>query len=415
MKAVSIADPRNLAGTRKPRVLDRYARGLVFRQLERLDVGHLTLCDGDERRSFGRAADSQDLGAHIEVLDASMYCDVAFGGTIGAGEAYMRGAWRSENLVDLVRLLLRNRQMLDDMENGAARLTRSLMKLFHWVNRNSRAGARRNISAHYDLGNDFFVLWLDESMMYSSAIFEHESMTLAEAQRHRLEVICDKLELEPRDHLIEIGTGWGGLAMHAAKNRGCRVTTTTISPQQYELARRRVREAGLEDRIELLLEDYRDLSGRYDKLVSIEMIEAIGSRQYDGYFAKCNELLRPGGRMLIQAITIADQQYAAAQRDIDFIQRHIFPGGALPSVSVMVDAIARMTNLAITGIEDIGRHYALTLNHWRKNFFDRIDRIRALGYPDEFIRMWEFYLTYCEGGFAEQAISDIHLVADKRG
>lgn len=414
MKAVSIADPRNLAGTHKPRVLDRYARELVFRQLERLDAGHLTLFDRGNRRSFGADADSTDLRAHIEVLDASAYSDIAFGGTIGAGEAYMRGTWRSENLVDLVRLLLRNRQMLDNMERGAARLTRPLMKLFHWLNQNSRAGARRNISAHYDLGNDFFALWLDESMMYSSAIFEHESMTLADAQRHRLDVICDKLELGPDDHLVEIGTGWGGLAMHAAQNRGCRVTTTTISRQQYELARRRIRDANLENQIELLLDDYRDLSGQYDKLVSIEMIEAIGSRQYDQYFAKCNELLRPGGRMLIQAITIAEQQYAAAQREVDFIQRYIFPGGALPCVSVMADAIARMTNLMITGVEDIGRHYVLTLNHWRKNFFDRIDRIRALGYPDEFIRMWEFYLTYCEGGFAERAISDIHLVADKR-
>ncbi len=413
MKAVSLADPRHLSGTPKPTSLDRLARSLVLRQFERLDRGCLTLREGNAEASFGESASNATLRADIEVLDPSAYCDVAFGGTIGSGEAYMRGAWRSDDLVKLVRLLLRNRSVLEDMDKGSARLTRPLQNLFHKLNRNTREGARRNISAHYDLGNDFFSLWLDETMMYSSAIFEHPSDSLLDAQRHRLDVICDKLRLGPNDHVVEIGTGWGGFALHAAKTRGCRVTTTTISAQQYELAKRRVDEAGLADQIELLLEDYRDLSGRYDKLVSIEMIEAIGSEHYDAYFAKCASLLKPGGQLLIQAITTFDRQHELLKKEVDFIQRYIFPGGCLPSISAMSSAIGRASDLLITGLEDIGRDYALTLNHWRRNFFAQIEKVRALGYPDEFIRMWEFYLTYCEGGFAERAISNVLLTAEK--
>jgi cyclopropane-fatty-acyl-phospholipid synthase len=413
MKSSSIADPRNLVGTRRPAFLDWVARDLVIRQLQNLDTDRLILEYAGQTFAFGQPAHAAELQAHVEISDASAFRDIAFGGTVGAGEAYMRGAWRSDDLVCLVRLLLRNREVLDGMDAGTARLTRPLMKLFHWLNPNTRTGAKRNIAAHYDLGNEFFAEWLDESMMYSSAIFAHESMSLADAQRHRLRVVCDKLELTDRDHLIEIGTGWGGLALFAARERGCRVTTTTISRQQYELARQRIAEAGLETRVQVLLRDYRDLTGEFDKLVSIEMIEAIGNRQYEHYFAKCNELLRPGGRMLIQAITIDESQYDIALREVDFIQRYIFPGGCLPSISVMADTIARMTNLVITSVDDIGRHYATTLRHWRMNFFERLDRIRNMGYPDEFIRMWEFYLTYCEGGFRERAISDVHLVAEK--
>ena len=325
----------------------------------------------------------------------------------------MRGAWQCEDLVSLVRILLRNRDVLDNMEEGTAWLTRSLQWFFHWLNRNTREGARRNISAHYDLGNDFFALWLDESMMYSSAMFEYEGQSLADAQRHRLDVVCEKLELGPDDHVIEIGTGWGGFAIHAAKKYGCRVTTTTISRQQYEMAWQRVNDAGLQGKIDLLLEDYRDLEGSYDKLVSIEMIEAIGSDQYDIYFGQCSRLLKPGGRLLIQAITIADDQYAYAQKNVDFIQRYIFPGSCLPSLAVMKETIAKVSNIQVKGVEDIGRDYALTLNHWRRNFFTRINDVADLGYPDEFIWMWEFYLCYCEGGFIEQAISDVHLLAEK--
>jgi cyclopropane-fatty-acyl-phospholipid synthase len=414
MKSLSLASNGHLATTPKPGFLDSLARRLVLKQLALLQKGRIELIDQGQSMQFGTERKGCDLHARIEILDSSFYSEIAFGGSIGAGEAYMLGSWRCDDLVSLVRILLKNREVLDNMETGSASLTRPLQKFFHRLNRNTRAGARRNISAHYDLGNDFFALWLDPSMMYSSAIYEDETSSLEQAQQHRLNLICERLELGPQDHLIEIGTGWGGFAIHAVRNFGCTVTTTTISQEQYDLAKQRIHEAGLEDRIELLLEDYRDLQGHYDKLVSIEMIEAIGSEQYDTYFAKCGELLRPGGRMLIQAITIADQQYAYAQKNVDFIQRYIFPGSCLPCLSVMTDSIARNTDMLVTNVHDIGLDYARTLAQWRHNFFDRIDQVRELGYPEEFIRMWEFYLVYCEGGFLERAISDVHLVSERK-
>ncbi|MDH3903590.1 MAG: cyclopropane-fatty-acyl-phospholipid synthase family protein [Xanthomonadales bacterium] len=413
MKSVSLASDDHLRSTRKPGILDEFARRMVFKQLRCMEVGSLSLVEGERSFTFGETEQAAELSAKIEVIDGAFYSDIAFGGSVGAGEAYMRGAWQCDDLVSLVRILLRNRDVLDNMETGTAWLTRSLQRLFHWLNRNTREGARRNISAHYDLGNDFFSLWLDESMMYSSAMFEYEGQSLADAQRHRLDVVCEKLGLGPDDHVIEIGTGWGGFAIHAAKKYGCRVTTTTISRQQYEMAWQRVNEAGLQGKIELLLEDYRDLEGSFDKLVSIEMIEAIGSDQYDTYFSQCSRLLKPGGRMLIQAITIADDQYAYAQRNVDFIQRYIFPGSCLPSLAVMKETIMKVSNMQVKDVEDIGRDYALTLNHWRRNFFTHINEVMELGYPDEFIWMWEYYLCYCEGGFLEQAISDVHLLAEK--
>ena len=413
MKSVSLASERHLSTTARPGMLDDFARRMVLKQLGRLETGRLQLVEGEHRITFGEDATQVELSARIEVRDSSFYSDIAFGGSVGAGEAYMRGSWQCEDLVSLVRILLRNRRVLDNMEEGTAWPTRALQRFFHWINRNTREGARRNISAHYDLGNDFFALWLDETMMYSSAMFEHEEQSLADAQQHRLDVVCRKLALGPDDHVVEIGTGWGGFAIHAAQKYGCRVTTTTISKQQYEMAWQRVQQAGLQDRVELLLEDYRDLQGRYDKLVSIEMIEAIGSDQYDTYFSQCSRLLKPGGQMLIQAITIADEQYAYAQKNVDFIQRYIFPGSCLPSLAVMKETIARVSDMRVTDVEDIGQDYALTLNHWRRNFFEHIQEVIDMGYPEEFIGMWEFYLCYCEGGFIERAISDVHLLAQK--
>jgi len=413
MKTASLASEKHLAKGMKAGMLDKLGRRLVLKQLQRLEVGCVVLKEGEFEVTFGEAETTAELVARIEVIDSSFYSDLAFAGSIGAGEAYMRGSWKSEELVDLVRILLRNRQVLDGMETGTAWFKTAIQRGLHWINRNTREGARRNISAHYDLGNDFFALWLDESMMYSSAMFEHQDQSLADAQQNRLDVICRKLELGPEDHLVEIGTGWGGLAIYAAQMYGCRVTTTTISKQQYEMARQRVQQAGLQERIELLLEDYRDLKGDYDKLVSIEMIEAIGSDQYDTYFSQCSRLLKPGGQMLIQAITIADDQYEYAQNNVDFIQRYIFPGSCLPSLAVMAATITKVSDMVVTNIEDIGQDYALTLRHWRSNFFEHIQEVKDLGYPKEFISMWDFYLCYCEGGFIEKAISDVQLVAHK--
>jgi cyclopropane-fatty-acyl-phospholipid synthase len=412
MKSVSLASPRHLAGTVKPSLLDGLAQRIVLQQLERLERGKLRLTDGADTYLFG-SVDGSGIAAHITVADPRFYSELAFGGSIGGGEAYMHGYWHCDDLVALVRLLLQNRPVLDGMEGGAARFTVPLQKLFHWVNRNTHEGARRNIAAHYDLGNDFFALWLDETMMYSSAIFERPEMSLHEAQQARLDHICRKLQLGPDDHVVEIGTGWGGFALHAARNYGCRVTTTTISAEQYELAWQRVVDAGLHDRVTLLLDDFRDLDGQYDKLVSIEMIEAIGHDLFVPYFRKCSELLKPDGAMLIQAITIADQQYEAYRKSVDFIQRYIFPGGHLPSAAVMTDTVARHTDLRLLGLEDIGLHYATTLNRWRENFTARLDEVRRMGYPESFIRMWEYYLCYCEGAFLERAISDLQVVFAK--
>jgi cyclopropane-fatty-acyl-phospholipid synthase len=412
MKSTSLSSSRHLSGTVKPGILEGLAKKAVLQRLEQLDTGNLTVSDSGREWRFG-SGESGDIETHITVLDPRFYGELAFGGSIGGGEAYMHGYWACDDLVALVRLLLRNRHVLDGMEGGMARITAPLQRLFHRINRNSHEGARRNIAAHYDLGNDFFALWLDETMMYSSAIFECPDMSLHEAQLARLDHICRKLELQPGDHVIEIGTGWGGFALHAAQQYGCQVTTTTISREQFEKARARVAKAGLQDRVTLLQKDFRDLEGRFDKLVSIEMIEAIDHGLFDAYFRKCSELLKPDGAMLIQAITIADQRYDEYRKSVDFIQRYIFPGSGLPSSAVMTDSVARETDMRLLSLEDIGLHYATTLRHWRRNFTEQLPEVRRQGYPESFIRMWEFYLCYCEGAFLERAISDVQVLFTK--
>ena len=401
------------ATTPKPRYLDGLAARVVRARLAGLEHGQLTLSDGVRIDHYGRRTERCPLNVTVHVHHPRFYGEVAFGGSIGAGEAYMLGYWTANDLTGLVRILLNNRTVLDGMETGLARLTAPLQKALHWYNRNTRDGSRRNITAHYDLGNEFFALFLDPTMMYSSAIYPHPRASLEEAQQVRLERICRKLDLRPRDHLLEIGSGWGGMAIHAARHYGCRVTTTTISRRQHELAVERVRAAGLTDRITVLLEDYRDLTGHYDKLVSLEMIEAVGHQYYDAYFRQCAALLKPEGMMLLQGITIADQRYEQAKRSVDFIQRHIFPGSCIPSVAAMTDSIARASDLRLYHLEDIGPHYAATLRHWRVNFRRHLGEVRALGYPESFVRLWEFYLCYCEGGFEERALGDVQMLLVK--
>jgi cyclopropane-fatty-acyl-phospholipid synthase len=412
VKASSLSSRRHLAGTAKPGLFDGVARKAVLSRLAQLDRDRVTLIEGEAVQTFG-AETPDGLAAQITVLDPRFYAEIAFGGSIGAGEAWMHGYWDCDDLVALVRILLRNREVLDGMEGGMARLTAPLQALFHRLNRNSRTGSRRNIAAHYDLGNDFFGLWLDETMMYSSAMFAEPEMSLHAAQVHRLDHICRRLDLQPTDHVIEIGTGWGGFALHAAQHYGCRVTTTTISREQYVKARERVEAGGLEDRVTLLQEDFRDLGGQYDKLVSIEMIEAVDHAQLPTYFTKCAELLAPHGAMLIQAITMADQRYDEYRKSVDFIRRYIFPGGNLPSTAVMADCAARETDLRLLGLDDIGLHYAETLSRWRGAFSAQLEAVRQMGYPESFIRMWTFYLCYCEGAFLERAISDVLMLWTK--
>jgi cyclopropane-fatty-acyl-phospholipid synthase len=306
-----------------------------------------------------------------------------------------------------------NEHLLLDIEGGLALLTAPLRRMYHCNNKNTRAGSRCNIEAHYDLGNDFYALFLDETMTYSCAFFERPETTLAEASIAKYDRICRKLNLQKTDHLLEVGMGWGGFAIHAASHYGCRVTTTTISPSQYDWAKERIRKQGLEKRISLLLEDYRDLSGTFDKLVSIEMIEAVGHHYLDAFFRQCAHLLRPDGIMALQAITITDQKYEAHKRDVDFIKRYIFPGSTLTSVTALCLSATRATDLKLFHLEDITVHYARTLREWRERFFKNIDKVRALGYSEPFIRMWEYYLCYCEGAFAERYIGDVQALFAK--
>ena len=393
--------------------IDRIVKSALLSLFENIQHGELTIIDGDAVYRFGKHRPEFDCHARITVLDSRFWGDIGLGGTIGAGESYMQNLWECDNLTDLVRIFVRNRGVLDRLDNGLARLTRPFNKLIHSLRRNSRDGSKKNIAAHYDLGNDMFSLFLDETMMYSCGIFENPSATLKQASEAKLDRICQKLQLCPEDHVIEIGTGWGGFAIHAARHYGCRVTTTTISKAQFDYASERVVAAGLEDRITLLLEDYRDLEGTYDKLVSIEMIEAVGHQFMGTYFEKCSSLIKPDGAMLLQAITIADQRYDEARRSVDFIQKYIFPGGFIPSVTAMSGAITRRTDMRLFYLEDIGPHYATTLARWREQFFHNIEQVRALGYPESFIRMWEFYLCYTEGGFAERAIGTVHMLLTK--
>ena len=415
MKSVRISSERHLSGTPRPGLFNGLARKIVLSRLNRLHTGHLCITERGRTTWFGEPEKDATLCAHIRIHEPGFYSDLAFGGSVGAGEGWMQATWDCDDLVSLVRLLLRNRDVLDAMDSGTARLTAPLQKLFHWVNRNTREGARRNISAHYDLGNEFFGLWLDETMMYSCAVFEREDMSLHEAQLARLDRVCRKLRLQPGEHVVEIGTGWGGFAIHAARNYGVHVTTTTISAEQFKLASQRVSDAGLHDKITVLNQDFRDLEGRYDKLVSIEMIEAIDTPLYRPFFEKCAKLLKPEGLMLLQAITIADQRYDPKRKSIDFIQRYIFPGSGLPSSAAMTGTVAGHTDMRLLDLEDIGLHYATTLRHWRTNFIEQLPEVRRLGYPEPFIRMWIYYLCYCEGAFLERAISDLHLVFSKPG
>lgn len=389
------------------------AKRLILKSLSHMREGCLRVHEGDERYEFGEPADQAELIADLHVHDPIAYAEVAFGGAVGAGEAYMSGYWSTPNLTQVTRIFVRNLNALDAMDSSQSFLGRMMLKLFHRFNRNSKEGARRNIAAHYDLGNDFFKLFLDSSMMYSSAIYPRPESDLEEAAAFKLQTICEKLQLTPEDHLLEIGTGWGGLAIYAARHYGCKVTTTTISRAQWVEARAKVADEGLEDQITLLFDDYRDLTGQYNKLVSVEMIEAVGHEHFMEYFDRCSKLLTDDGLMLLQAITIADQRYERSKTHVDFIQRYIFPGGSLPSVALMTDLVRRVTDMNMLHMEDIGQHYARTLHDWRLAFEAKLDEVRDMQFDERFIRMWEYYLCYCEGGFIERSIGTAQLLFAK--
>ena len=390
-------------------MLEKNAKRIVLNRLETLEVGRLILDTSSGGLIFGTG---EEPSATVRVHDEAFYPALAFGGHLGAAESYVAGDWSTDDLTELIRLFLRNRNAMEGLETGFARFAQPLRNLLHALNRNTRKGSRRNIAAHYDLSNEFFSLFLDRTMTYSCGVFEEPINSLEEASIAKYDRLCRKLEIDSSDHVVEIGTGWGGFAIHAAEKYGCRVTTCTISKEQHKLATERITNAGLSDRVTVLLQDYRDLEGTFDKLISIEMIEAVGHQYFKAYFEKCANLLKPHGRAAIQAITIQDRFYEDALREVDFIKKYIFPGSCMTAVSVLSGA-AKDTDLRLVHLEDITPHYAQTLALWRENFLSNWNRIKPLGFSEEFRRLWEFYFCYCEGGFREAVLGDVQLLFAK--
>jgi cyclopropane-fatty-acyl-phospholipid synthase len=393
--------------------LDKRCRSLVLGVFAKLTYGQLEIVEGSEHTLFPKNSSDVTINGKIHIHDVSVYRDFVKGGSIGAAEAFMDGKWSSPNLTDVIRIFARAQQQTDSLEANKSWLSKLKNTVSHWQNRNTQSGSKRNILAHYDLGNELYTRFLDPDMMYSSAIYPSESASLDEAQQHKLAIICQRLSLNADDHLLEIGTGWGGLAIYAAQHYGCHVTTTTISDAQYDYTKTRIEQLGLGDKITLLKEDYRDLTGSFDKVVSIEMIEAVGFDYLPSFFKQCNDRLNVGGKLLIQSITIADQRFKYYKNNVDFIQRYIFPGGFLPSINVLTQHMTDHSELVVESIDDIGFDYAKTLAHWRDNFLDSWSVLSTMGYDDTFKRLWLYYFAYCEGAFLERSTSAVHLVARK--
>ena len=394
-------------------LVSRIAKQLVCQQLSQLAHGKLVVKEhGAEDLVYGDG-DPQYPVAELVIHDHTTWRDLVTGGSVGAAESFVAGDWSSPDLTALLRFFSRNLDTMNAFEDKFSWVSKPTLKALHWLNRNTPAGSRKNISAHYDLGNDLFQLFLDPTMMYSSAIYPSEDSTLEEAAVYKLDTICKKLDLQPEDRVIEIGTGWGGFAIHAAKHYGCHVTTTTISREQLELAKERVKAEGLEDRITLLFDDYRDLTGQFDKLVSIEMIEAVGPQFLDSYLAQISTLLKPDGLALVQAINMPEQRYDRALKNVDFIQRYIFPGSFIPSFGAIITSMRRGSDLVLTHSEDFGFHYARTLRDWYDRFIANRNTLLERGYDEAFQRLWHFYFAYCEAGFSERAIGVAHLVLAK--
>jgi cyclopropane-fatty-acyl-phospholipid synthase len=387
------------------------ARAALFRAIRDLEVGYLVFEEPGGACSFGDPSSS--LRARITVHDPRLYLAAALGGSVGAGRAYTNGWWTAEPLETVIQVLSENAPALSRWRLGLSRIAAPMLNAAHAVRRNTQRGSKRNIAAHYDLGNDFFALFLDDTLTYSCGIFPHPKATLREASVEKLDRVCRKLNLGPGDHVLEIGTGWGSFAIHAAREYGCRVTTTTISARQHAFASRRVEEAGLANRVQVIRRDYRELDGTFDKLVSIEMIEAVGHHYFDAFFRVCSDRLKPSGAMLLQAIVIDDRFYEQARQSVDFIKRYVFPGSCIPSVEAIQTSVRRVTDLRPVDLEDITPHYAETLQHWRRRFVANRDRVESLGFDRAFSRLWEFYLAYCEGGFRARRIGDVQLLLAK--
>lgn len=400
--------------------LQKTARSIAFHCLYQLEIGCLTVIESYTQQGsnksvgerFGEPKSGEPV-AVIEVKHPEFYRRLLQGGSIAAGEAYMDGWWDSPDLTQLMELMALNLTALDAIEEHSGLLQKIIYKLGHWLNRNTEQKSKQNIHAHYDLGNDLYQTFLDTNMLYSSALFQSKSDTLEQAQINKMDRLCQQLKLSPSDHVIEIGTGWGGMAIYMAQKYGCQVTTTTISDEQYQYAKVEIERYGLSEKIKLLKCDYRQLEGQFDKLVSIEMIEAVGKNYLVSYLKKCQCLLKPKGLMAIQAITIADQRYDYYSNNVDFIQKYIFPGGFLPSITALTGNCTQYTDLIVRNLFDIGEDYALTLEHWRNRFEAALPKIESLGYDERFIRMWRYYFCYCEGGFKAKSISTVHITLQR--
>lgn len=389
----------------------RIARWLLFRLLSGIREGSITVREGQQTLHFGD--ESSTLRAEVQILAPRVYWRLLTGGSLAAAESWMEGEWETHQLTPLLQILALNGKVLGRLESGFRLLGNPLERLRHWTRRNYRKQARENISAHYDLGNEFYAHFLDEDLLYSSALFTADDQALSQAQQAKMERLCEQLALTASDHLLEIGTGWGAMAEYAARHYGCRVTTTTLSQEQYIWATERIARAGLQDRVQVLLCDYRDLTGKFDKLVSVEMIEAVGKRYLPDFFRTCQARLRPGGKMAIQAITIQDQRYRDYSKNVDFIQRYIFPGGFLPSITAMSELMTRHTDFVVRNLFDMGPDYARTLTHWRQRFLHAWQDIEKLGFDERFRRMWLYYFGYCEAGFNARTISVVQLTAER--
>lgn len=394
-------------------MIDRLFRSPVLTSLNRLTTGSLTLHDNGTTHTFGGRSRAE-MTARVDVHSPALYRRVALGGALGAAESYLRGEWTTADLPTTLRVFAANLDMINQLDGPITRAINLPSTIAHRLRRNSRSGSRRNIRDHYDLGNELFAIFLDDTMTYSCGVFHKPDATMQEASLAKLDLVCRKLQLTSSHRVLEIGTGWGSFAIHAARTYGCHVTTTTISRAQFDVASARVRDAGLSDRVTVLLSDYRDLTGQFDALVSIEMIEAVGAQFLEQYFATCNRLLAPHGQMLLQGIIMPEHRYGPYLGTTDFIQRYVFPGSALTSIGAMARAIGNATDLNVTHIEDLSPHYARTLQRWRTQFLARVDEVRALGgYDARFIRLWDYYLAYCEAGFSERLTGVVQVLLSR--
>jgi len=411
MQVNKLAD--QVAKSKKNTLLSSLFKKGVMKKFKFLQYGYIKIHDGGEVFSFGDSQSTEKVT--VEIHSSEFYVFLGSGGVTGVAEAYMAGYWSADKLVLLLQIILKNKEILLSLDSGFARLLNPLNKAIHWSKQNTLKGSKKNILAHYDLSNDFYQLWLDRTMTYSCGYFQDKSVSLEDASIEKIDRICRKLQLNKDDHVLEIGTGWGSFSIHAAKNYGCRISTVTISDAQYEYASKLIKKQGLDSKINILNKDYRKIKGKYDKIVSIEMIEAVGHQYIPQYFSKISSLLKEDGLVAIQGITYNDQNFEKYKNSVDFIKKYIFPGSCLISVAQISDVLKDYTDLAIVDMEDITKHYAETLSRWKKNFMSVLPEVQKMGFSDAFIKMWEFYFVFCEAGFLERNIGDVQLVFSKSG